>query len=274
MGTIRIRPDINKFCKLDNLRNESDVEQFLVVPLLADLGYGEDYLETKVSIDKVPIGKGRKKREYVPDYLGYTVRSKIKPVLIVDAKHPNKSAESGVQDAQLYASTIRRRMPEPKPEQYCIGINGHRVVVKHYDSDKTMYSLRFSELIDGHPTYEAFRSSIERDSLAKVPIEKTNNNFEFRSVAPVEIPAIFESCHRSIWKAEKRSPASAFYEFAKVMFVKIDEDRRLHEYLNANHIDDGTGTVPSNTVCFSVDWIQRLRRLFASIAASSRLFLE
>ena len=37
----------NKFCKIDNLRNESDVEQFLVVPLLADLGYGEDCKSSK-----------------------------------------------------------------------------------------------------------------------------------------------------------------------------------------------------------------------------------
>ena len=249
---------MNKFCKLDNLQNESDVEQFLVAPLLADLGYGEDYLETKASIDNVPIGKGRNKRGYVPDYLGYTVRSKTKPVLIVDAKHPNKSAESGVQDAQLYASAIRRRMPEPKPDQYCIGINGHHLVVKHYDSDTMMHSLKFSDLIDGNPAYEALRLSIGRDSLAKATIGSTNNSFVFRSVAPVEIPAIFESCHRSVWKSEKRSPASAFYEFAKVMFVKINEDRRLHEYLAANQIDDRTGTVPLDAVRFSVNWIEQM----------------
>lgn len=117
---MKVKPGKNKFCKLDNLRNESDVEQFLVSPLLSDLGYGEDYLETKGSIESVSIGKGRKKRDYAPDYLGYAVRSRVKPVLVVDAKHPDKSAEVGVEEAQLYASTIRRRMAEPKPEQYCV----------------------------------------------------------------------------------------------------------------------------------------------------------
>jgi len=72
------------------------------------------------------------------------------------------------------------------------------------------------------------------------------------------LPAIFEACHRSIWKAEKRSPASAFYEFAKIMFVKIDEDRRLHEFLAANKIDGLSGVVPRDAVRFSTDWIEQM----------------
>ena len=114
----------NKYCALNTLKNESDVEQFFVLPLLADLGYGPDYLDTKATLQQVGIGKGKKKRLYYPDYLAYARRGKEKPVLVVDAKHPSESAEEGVQDAQLYTSVIRRRMTSPKPEQYCIGVNG------------------------------------------------------------------------------------------------------------------------------------------------------
>lgn len=32
----------NKYCALSDLANESDVEQFFVVPLLRDLGYGPE----------------------------------------------------------------------------------------------------------------------------------------------------------------------------------------------------------------------------------------
>jgi type I restriction enzyme M protein len=249
----------NKYCALSALRNESDVEQFFILPLLADLGYSPDYIETKASIREVTVGKGKKKKSYVPDYLVYTARSKVKPVLIVDAKHPNESAEVGVNDAQLYASVIRRKMTPPKPEQYCLGINGHRVVVKHYDSDVTLHSLSFEEFIDGSPSFTALRQGLSRDVLSVSSTEsKAKADFEFRSVAPIELPAIFEACHRSIWKAEKRSPASAFYEFAKIMFVKIDEDRRLHEYLTSNHIDTSSGVVPRDAVRFSTDWIEEM----------------
>ena len=128
MGIDRSKP-VNKYCKLANLRNESDVEQFLLVPLLKDLGFDADYLETKSTIQEMSIGKGKKKKHYVPDYLAYTSRSRSKPVLVIDAKHPTEDAEAGVLDAQLYASVIRRRLAEPKPEQYCIGANGHRLLV-------------------------------------------------------------------------------------------------------------------------------------------------
>ena len=66
----------NKFCKLHNLRNESDVEQFFVTPLLADLGFGPDYLETKATIPDATVGKGKKKKTYAPDYLAYTARNR------------------------------------------------------------------------------------------------------------------------------------------------------------------------------------------------------
>jgi type I restriction enzyme M protein len=249
----------NKFCKLRNLRNESDVEQFFVIPLLADLGFGPDYLETKATIPDATVGKGKKKKTYAPDYLAYIARNKTKPVLVIDAKHPDERAEEGVSDAQLYASVIRRRMAEPKPEQYCIGVNGHLLIVKHYDSDKILHSLSFSDFVDGNPKFTALRLALNREALAVTPTTaKKISSFEFRSVAPVELPAIFETCHRSIWKAEKRSPASAFYEFAKVMFVKIDEDRRLHEYLASNHIDASSGFIPRDAVRFSKDWIEQM----------------
>lgn len=149
-------------------------------------------------------------------------------------------------------------MAAPKPDQYCLGINGHRVVVRHYDSDVVLHSLAFTDFVDGNPAFEALRRRLSRDVLAVVSDSKANADFEFRSVVPIELPAIFEACHRAIWKAEKRSPASAFYEFAKIMFVKIDEDRRLHEYLAANHIQTSSGMVPRDAVRFSTDWIEQM----------------
>ena len=254
--------DENKFCKLGNLRNESDVEQFLVAPLLEDLGYGADYVETKTTITEASIGKAKSRKRYVPDYLAYTSRSKVKPVLIIDAKHPSESAEEGVRDAQLYASVIRRKMASPKSEPYCMGTNGNRVIVKNFDSDEVLHSLTFFELVDENPTYQALRAEISRDSLSVILPLKQANGFEFRSVKPVELPAILEVCHRSIWKAEKRSPASAFYEFAQIMFVKVDEDRRLREYLSSNDIDAryDANTVPTDAVRFSVHWIEQMEK--------------
>ena len=249
----------NKFCELSALRNESDVEQFFVQPLLNYLGYTPAYLKTKASIPKRTIGKGSSRKSYVPDYLGYTTKHLNKPVIVVDAKHPNESAEQGVLDAQLYASVLRRSIKAPKPDQFCIGCNGNTLLVRHYDSDRTLCTLNFDDVQDGNDRFASFVSDFSRSTLSLPPNFSIAGDFEYRNVEPAELPAMFEACHRSIWKAEKRSPASAFYEFAKVMFVKIDEDRRLRDVLSKQGIDWSSGqTIPSKFVRFSTSWIDEM----------------
>ncbi len=251
----------NKYCSLTALQNESDVEQFFVLPLLADLGYSPDYLETKAAIQPAMIGKGKQKKRYFPDYVAHLRKSKDRPVLVIDAKHPNAPVAEGVEDAQLYASVIRRHLLPPKPDQYCIGVNGHQVLVRHYDSATPTHALQFVDFVDGNPRFEGLKADLSREALA-ASLSKTTATelFPFRKVAPNELPSIFETCHRKIWKAEKRSPASAFYEFAKIMFIKIDEDRRLRERL-ADHqgaTSAPEGFVPREVVHFAAHWISEM----------------
>lgn len=273
---------INKYCALASLKNESDVEQFFILPLLVDLGYSSDYLETKASIQKEMVGKGKKRKQYFPDYLAYSLKGKGKPVLIIDAKHPDEAAEDGVEDSQLYASVIRRHMTAPKPDQYCIGVNGHKLLVKHYDSDNIMHGLSFEDFVDGNAKFELLKHDLSRETLAAQQKTKAQTEaFEFRTVTPPDLPSIFEMCHRKIWKAEKRSPASAFYEFAKIMFVKISEDRKLHEKLSSQPpIGLVAGYVPREYVRLSVHWINEMEEvtdnpintiLFSQLAQSIEL---
>jgi type I restriction enzyme M protein len=254
----------NKYCVLSALRNESDVEQFFVLPLLRELGFGPHYLHTKPTIPSLTIGKARKSRSYIPDYLGFANHGTTKPVLVVDVKHPNESAEDGVRDAQMYASVLRRRLKPPKTDQLCVGVNGHRFIIAHFDTDVPLLILDFVDFQDNNALFQRLKSEVSRDSLgsttAHVPAQvPEEDDFEFRAIAPVELPAMFEACHRALWKAEKRSPASAFYEFAKLMYVKIDEDGRLHGQLKAKGLSTRpNGCVPQNLVRFSVNWIEAM----------------
>ena len=253
-------PPTNKYCSLSALRNESDVEQFFVLPLLADLGYGPDYLETKAAIQPAMVGKGRKRKQYFPDYVAYVSKAKEKPVVVIDAKHPDQSAEEGVDDAQLYASVMRRHLSHPRPDQYCIGVNGHQLLVKHYDSAIPAHLLRFADFVDGNPRFESLKGELSREILAARLYSSSDTDlFAFRKVVPSDLPSLFETCHRKIWKSEVRGPAPAFYEFAKIMFVKIDEDKRLRERLAAH---GGAASlresfVPREVVHFASHWIQQ-----------------
>lgn len=243
------------------MKNESDVEQFFVLPLLVDLGYSSDYLETKANIQKEMVGKGKKRKQYFPDYLAYTLKGKQKPVLIIDAKHPNEAAEDGVDDSQLYASVVRRHMTAPKPDQYCVGVNGYKLIVKHYDSDVILHNLSFVDFVGGNQKFESLKHDLNRETLAsQQKVQAQTEPFEFRAVTPADLPSIFEMCHRKIWKAEDSGPSAAFHEFAKVMFVKITEDRKVHEKIANQQADMSlpNGFVPIEYVRFSVHWITEM----------------
>jgi type I restriction enzyme M protein len=244
----------NKYGRLENLHNESDVEQNLLVHLLNDLGFTEEYRQTKATTCTEKIDKGKKRREYVPDYVAYLDKGQKKPVLIIDAKSPNVSVEQGVEDAQLYALAIRKKLDEPKPEQLCIGSNGAKTVVKKFDSDVALLDLGFGDFQDGNPRFEEFKKIVGRSAIQNRM--KTNRPlkepFEFDKPNISDLSAIFEACHNLIWRREKIPPAEAFYEFAKLMFVKLRMDREVHKQLKAG--------VPRSEADFrfTVKWIESL----------------
>lgn len=55
----------NKFCELQSLRNESDVEQFFAIRLLHDLGSNDSLIMTKATIEEITVGKGQKRSRIV-----------------------------------------------------------------------------------------------------------------------------------------------------------------------------------------------------------------
>jgi type I restriction enzyme M protein len=244
----------NKFCSLRNLKNESDVEQFFVIRLLSHLGYTDDYVDTKATLKEENIGKGQKKRNYIPDYIGYGDRKKNRPLLIIDAKSPTESAEDGVRDAQLYASVLRRRLDEPKPEIYCLGTSGTRTVVRHFDRNQTEFDLLFEEFVDGNEKFRELTSFLSRQTLGHITIP-IGAAFEFRKPELDEVRGIFEACHEIIWRKDNMSPQAAFYEFSKLMFVKLREDRRLRDDLDLKRLIDTRQPLPPEKVVFSVGTI-------------------
>lgn len=244
----------NKYCKLRNLKNESEVEQNFLIPLLNDLGYSEDYRETKETIEEQTIGKGNKKKGYRPDFVCYSDKAHSRPVLIIDAKHPQKSPEEGVNDAQLYTSVIRRKLDEPKPIQFCIGSNGSITIVKHYDRDVEEYRLNFSDFVDGNAKFESFKDNMNRTVRGK-SLSTTGQPFEFSKPELNEVRGIFEACHKIIWRREFESPVPAFWEFCKLMFIKLNEDKKLHTDPEIKRLLEAGKPLPIDRVIFSTYYV-------------------
>jgi type I restriction enzyme M protein len=81
-------------------------------------------------------------------------------------------------------------------------------------------------------------------------------NFYFEKPPLDKVLRVFAECHNYIWKADKRSPSSAFMEFVKIMFVKLWADRELRKDRNIiNLLHSGT-KVPKASVTFSAHWIE------------------
>jgi type I restriction enzyme M protein len=245
----------NKFCKARNLRNESDVEQNFLVRLLDALGFSEDFRETKATLRPLSIDKGRRKRIYVPDYVCFLDRAHKYPALLVDAKPPNGNAVEGVTDAQLYGSVLRRKLSEPKPEQFCMGSTGITTMVCHYDSDVPRHELSFSDFTDGNPKFESMKDELSRKSTTYKLTPR--NDFVFQKPDVGEIRALFEACHDVIWKREFESPVPAFWEFCKLMFIKLHADKLLHTDIEIKPLIQAGQPLPSDKIIFSTEYLDR-----------------
>jgi len=70
-----------------------------------------------------------------------------------------------------------------------------------------------------------------------------------------EVKRAFLKCHRIIWKAEKMSPQAAFDAFAKLLFVKLWEDRKLRDDPETLALIGRGDPIPTGRGRFSMSWI-------------------
>ena len=248
----------NKFCALRDLTNESTVEDFFITRLLKDLGYKDEDIKRKESIEEltIPAG-GRRKEQYRPDYVCFILQ---KPRIIIDAKAPKENVDDFHYQVSGYALTINQQFKEENPVTYCILSNG--VITKVYEWDKKdpILILAFSDFKEGKPKYTQLREKLSYlsylDQIRKRALTK-ESLFEFEKPPKEEIIGIFRACHNLIWKSEKKSPVGAFFEFVKLVFVKLRADKRLRQdpWVKKRILDGKP--LPKDYIVFSKHWIER-----------------
>jgi type I restriction enzyme M protein len=252
------RPDAfsNKFCRADDLSNEASVEQFFVVRLLADLGYADKEIKPKTSLSALKVGKGRKKEPYKPDFLIY---GKQKPRWIIDAKSPDENPDDYVDQGAGYCLGVNQKYAD-NPVHYFMLTNGFLTRVYRWDEEQPVMSLRFGDFADDNTKYKSLRALLGADAArtgwtVKPKIAATGHKMTRPTME--EVKKTFTRCHRIIWKAEKVSPQAAFLRFAKILFVKLWEDRKLRD--NAEYLTDigRSEPLPADAVRFSTHWIEQ-----------------
>ncbi len=71
------------------------------------------------------------------------------------------------------------------------------------------------------------------------------------------VRALFEACHDVIWKREFESPVPAFWEFCKLMFIKLHEDKLLHSNADLARKIQAGEPLPKDKIVFSEHHLDR-----------------
>lgn len=249
----------NLFCKASDLTNEASVEAFFVMPLLKYLGYANNEIKPKRSIDalRIPTG-GRKREPYKPDYL---ILCK-KPRWLIDAKAADETLENWTYQCAGYSLLINSKFTD-RPCRFFMITKGLRTLVYQWDQEEPILSLRFDDFAKDNPKFQSLVRLLGADSARKgFPSEALMSPqgpppHLLSRPQMEEVKKTFLKCHRIIWQAEKVNPQAAFIRFAKILFVKLWEDRRIRdnpEWLAAIGRNE---PLPAEVVRLSTRWISQ-----------------
>ena len=91
-----------KICQLDELHNESDVEQKFIWPMLTEalprgFGFSSVEIRTKANLRQLVIGKRESAKLYYPDYV---ILISGLPVAVVEAKPPGDKLDDAYREAR------------------------------------------------------------------------------------------------------------------------------------------------------------------------------
>ncbi len=255
----------NEFCALKVLQNESDVEQFFVIRLLKALGYDDTNIKTKTSLSTMVVGKGAKKENYKPDYVCFHGK---KPKVVIDAKNPNENLDNYTYQVAGYALSLNSKFKGEKPVRFTVLTNGLLFKLYKWDEEDPVLVMKFEDFRKGGGKYKQLFDLISFENIKQQTGKDEIAIQSFLSKPSVqEIKNAFNKCHRIIWKKEKISPTDAFYEFSKIVFVKLNEDKRIRGIL------DSGGSLKRGDFKFSVDWLTE-RETETDNPLSSILFAE
>lgn len=215
----------NIFCNKKNLINESSVEIFFTNRLLSYLGYSDSDVKTKQSINELYVGKGSKRQKYKPDYICLVDN---KPSLLIDAKSPQEDIEKYLYQVSGYALAINQKFKNENPVHYVLLSNGLKTNLYKWDDEEPLLKLNFDDFDKQNEKFKSLIKYVSYEGILNQLMPKVED-FEFHKPSIDFIKEAFAKSHNIIWKKEKISPTDAFYEFSKIIFVKIDQDRKVRE---------------------------------------------
>ena len=214
-------------------------------PLIQQLGFPNNRIRRKAAIESLPIPRGSSVEDYAPDYV--LLNSTGQPVVVMDAKHPDRDPSNYRYQVSGYALLINQRF-DSNPIRYCLVSNALKTELLQWDRGEPELVLRFNNFDTGDSQFADLRAAISYQVF--------NQEQAVRSVRPqyhrptiAEVVFAFEKAHDIIRKKEKYGPTKAFYELTKLLFVKLRQDQGINDAIK-------NGLTPHpNLFYFTVDWV-------------------
>ncbi|WP_432160282.1 N-6 DNA methylase [Streptomyces sp. NRRL F-5630] len=249
----------NMFCDRDVLGNEASVETFFVNRLLTELGYRDEHIRTKESLETLKVNQGRQRKLYRPDYaleVDNTVR------WILEAKAVDESLTPFVGQAASYCHQINASHRDGNPVTHFIMTNGVSTEIYEWDRQDPILSLSFKDFDGVSSKWAKLKEIMAPDSFASARWAAQpalfDSTIEIRRASISEINAAFAWCHKFIYRRENYSYSAAFMEFVKVVFLKLLSDKAAHANPGVTVLENGSLQVPAEEVKFSTAWIEKM----------------
>lgn len=134
-----------------------------------------------------------------------------KAYIVVECK------KDGISDAEFEQATkqaIANARVLKAPYAICVAGNTRRAMETEFWSEKHPEKATITDIPISYGKIEEFR------------YRKGDPNWDLKIVDQQELKLAFQKCHDTLWAGGKRAPTTAFDEFAKIIFVKIRDEKK------------------------------------------------
>jgi len=242
------------FCLSSDLRNESDVELYWLTPLLRELGYNPSDIQSKTSIKELGIRQSPRGKEtsYRPDMMA---SASTTAKLIIEAKSPDQKLDDWIWQPRAYSLILNSQVKKKNPVSHFLLTNGLETRLYAWDYDQPLYRRTINDLKPGSPAFYELKMIVGSEELGKETAKiEFENNLQFRRPSIEQVNDAFTKCHQVIYKTDNISQSAAFFEFVKIIALKLISDKSVRDTAG-DVVDQDTFVVDALPVRFSVAWI-------------------
>ena len=210
-------------CEKRNLGNEASVETFFINRFVDYLEWDDSHVRLKESIENFVISLGRKRKNYKPDYILLDDRGL--PYIVIDAKGTNEDIHDYIDQCSSYCLLLNRKAESVK---YFILSNGLVTELYDWKGKQPLLSLTFEDFTQKNQLFDNLVDHIKLGKSGGSIDEKKNDFITIKRTNKEEAQKLFKKCHKKIWNAEKSGVNFAFMQFVKLIFLKMQSDKRMY----------------------------------------------